>query len=120
MPPSTNLIAVGVLAALILGAGYLMLQKILSKHGDDFNLWTSRLGQYNLQIVGLTFLLPTILVIAVAGGLNPEAVTALLGAIIGYIFGSSRGQESPNNSDNKPSKTSKEEEGSTTDPVHNA
>ena len=57
---------------------------------DYVNVWKERLGQYTLQIVGLTLILPTILVITVASGLNPEAVTALLGSIIGYIFGSSR------------------------------
>jgi len=46
------------------------------------------LRPYALQIVGLTFVLPVILVSAALLALDKEALTALLGAILGYIFGS--------------------------------
>lgn len=86
-----NLLAVGVLAAGILLVGLFILLNILKSDQENrSNIWGERLGQYTLQILGLTFILPTILIIAVATNLQAEAVTALLGSIIGYIFGSSR------------------------------
>ncbi|MGX1322549.1 hypothetical protein AB7M17_006002 [Bradyrhizobium sp. USDA 377] len=106
-PPSTtkedssmisepNLLAVGALAAGILFVGLFILLKILKSDQEKHsNIWGERLGQYTLQILGLTFILPTILIIAVATKLNAEAVTALLGSIIGYIFGSSRSDSVP-------------------------
>ncbi|WP_092025392.1 hypothetical protein [Bradyrhizobium sp. OK095] len=91
---SLDLGAVCLLALFILGGGLLVLNQILQADQEKpSNLWGERLGQYTLQILGLTFILPTILIIAVATGLNAEAVTALLGSIIGYIFGSSRAAE---------------------------
>jgi hypothetical protein len=86
-----NLLAVVALAAGILGFGFFVILNILrSDQEKPLNAWGERLGQYTLQILGLTFILPTILIIAVATNLKPEAVTALLGSIIGYIFGSAR------------------------------
>ena len=85
-----DLFAVCGLALAILVVGFGVLWKILEAPKERSNLWGERLGQYTLQILGLTFILPTILIIAVATGLEAEAVTALLGSIIGYIFGSSR------------------------------
>lgn len=95
MMPSADLVMVGLLAILILFVGSFVLIKVLG-HDEQgrSNIWKERLGQYTLQILGLTFILPTILVIAVATRLNAEAVTALLGSIIGYIFGSSRPADS--------------------------
>jgi hypothetical protein len=88
--------AVAILGAGILICGVFILWMILKKDETtdgrvtSRNYWAEPLGDYTLQILGLTFLLPTILVIAVATKLNAEAVTALLGAISGYIFGSAR------------------------------
>jgi hypothetical protein len=48
------------------------------------------LRQYSLQVLGISFILPVLLIISVALRLPSEAVTALLGAIIGSIFGSTR------------------------------
>ena len=91
IPTTTDLAAVCVLALFILAGGLFVLRKILETAPEKrSNLWGERLGQYTLQILGLTFILPTILIIAVATRLEAEAVTALLGSIIGYIFGSSR------------------------------
>lgn len=91
-----NLLAVGALAAGILCVGLFILLNILKNDQERrSNIWGERLGQYTLQILGLTFILPTILIIAVATKLNAEAVTALLGSIIGYIFGSSRSDALP-------------------------
>lgn len=88
-----DLAAVSVLAIVILGGGLFVLLRILQSDRRS-NIWGERLGQYTLQILGLTFILPTILIIAVATNLKAEAVTALLGSIIGYIFGSSRAADS--------------------------
>jgi hypothetical protein len=42
---------------------------------------------YTLQILGLTFLLPVLLVLGSVGKLNSEAVSALMGAMVAFIFG---------------------------------
>ena len=100
------------LAMLILLTGYLILRQSLrsgraieiqnfnQQNGEmkptpnsALNLWTEKLGGYTLQIVGLTFIIPTILMVAVATKLSSDAVTALLGSMIGYIFASARSPE---------------------------
>jgi hypothetical protein len=117
-PYHFDLVATAVLAILILVIGYLVLKKVLWS-GDPpnsvssglsgrnslsqdqpvqrsfINIWSERLGDHTLQIVGLTFIIPTILMVAVATKLNSDAVTALLGSIIGYLFGSAKSPEKP-------------------------
>ena len=66
-----DLLAVCTLALFILIGGIYVLRKILETAPEErSNLWGERLGQYTLQILGLTFILPTILIIAVATGLK--------------------------------------------------
>jgi hypothetical protein len=65
-----DLAAVCALALAILVVGLVVLWKILEAPDERSNLWGERLGQYTLQILGLTFILPTILIIAVATGLE--------------------------------------------------
>jgi hypothetical protein len=62
----------------------------------------SAFARYSLQIFGLTFLVPIILMVAVALKLEGQAVTGLLGTIVGYIFGtsaSSRAQDQTSGQD---------------------
>jgi len=49
------------------------------------------LGPYNLQGLGLVLLVPTILMLALTGGVRGDVVATLLGGVAGYIFG--RGDE---------------------------
>jgi hypothetical protein len=87
---SIDLLAVAVLAGLILAIGSTIIILILNFRGETSNPSLSPLRQYALQVLGLTFILPVVLVVSAAQALDSQAVTALLGAIIGYIFGSAR------------------------------
>lgn len=64
-------------AAVLFGGGlYIVFQK--QKPG-----W----GPRNIQALGLVLLLPTILILAGMGKLDPSVISTLLGAIVGYILG---------------------------------
>jgi hypothetical protein len=89
-------LAVPILAGLLLVAGWTILWfsvrptgKATAGANSETVESENPLRPFALQILGLTFLLPVILVTSVALQLKSEAVTALLGAIVGYIFGSS-------------------------------
>lgn len=60
----------------------------------------SAFAKYSLQIFGLTFLVPIILMVTVILKLDGQAVSGLLGTIVGYIFGTSAQQTANNNSQN--------------------
>jgi len=47
----------------------------------------SLLAPYSVQVLGLCFVLPTIAIIASTSQLDNAALTALLGSIVGYLFG---------------------------------
>jgi hypothetical protein len=49
----------------------------------------SPLAPYILQILGLTFILPVVILITVIIKVEAQAVMGLLGTIVGYIFGTS-------------------------------
>jgi len=51
----------------------------------------SPLAPYVLQILGLTFILPVVILITTVIEVDGQAVMGLLGTIVGYIFGTSRG-----------------------------
>lgn len=52
--------------------------------------------RFGIQIVGLTLLVPIILIVAVVMKLESEAVTTLLGTIVGYFFGAGvKAQDTP-------------------------
>lgn len=51
---------------------------------------TNPLRPYALQILGLTFVLPVLLVLSVTAELRSETVSALLGAMIAFVFGNGR------------------------------
>lgn len=58
----------------------------------------SPLTPYILQILGLTFLLPIILLISIILELKSDAVVGLLGTVVGYIFGTSNSSKNRQNS----------------------
>ena len=58
----------------------------------------SAFAKYSLQIFGLTFLVPIILMVTVILKLDGQAVSSLLGTIVGYIFGTSAQQAASNSS----------------------
>lgn len=99
---SADLIATLTLALCLLGAGTFILWQMMKGDTDTLvNQWREKLAPHTLQIVGLSFLIPTILMVAVATKLNSDAVTALLGSIIGYIFGAAKSSPSPPASETK-------------------
>ena len=79
---SDKLLYLVILAIAILGAGSWLLLRTLSEKDKD-----TPLRPYALQILGLTFILPVVLVAAVAGNLGEQALSALLGAMIAFVFG---------------------------------
>lgn len=50
----------------------------------------SPLAPYVLQILGLTFILPVVILITTIIKVDGQAVMGLLGTIVGYIFGTSK------------------------------
>ena len=92
---NSNVTWVCLLSAIIFAGGLVILlgkfpcfrQEQNAKHDESCRL-VEALRPYSLQIVGLTFILPVILASAALLNLKSEAITALLGAMIGYIFGS--------------------------------
>lgn len=62
----------------------------------------SPLAPYVLQILGLTFILPVVILITTIIQVDAQAVMGLLGTIVGYIFGTSRVTESRVNKLNSP------------------
>ena len=73
--------AVGGVSILMVFCGYVVLTKMKAD---------SPFAPYALQILGLTFILPIVLLAGIVLKLESQAVVGLLGTIIGYIFGSSR------------------------------
>ena len=54
----------------------------------------SPLAPYALQIVGLLFITPVLLLLSATTDIKADVIVGLLGTIVGYIFGSARVQES--------------------------
>lgn len=66
----------------------------------------SPFAPYALQILGLTFILPVVIITTKMIDIDSQAVMGLLGTIVGYIFGTSQNQATKTNLDkttNKPS-----------------
>jgi hypothetical protein len=73
---------IGMVCVLLIGAGILALRNMKPE---------SPLAPYVLQILGLTFILPVVVIITITIQVEAQAIMGLLGTIVGYIFGSSRG-----------------------------
>jgi uncharacterized membrane protein len=71
----------GGVSLLLIGAGIVALRSLKEN---------SPLSPYVLQILGLTFILPVVLLVSLILKVSSESVMGLLGTIVGYIFGSSR------------------------------
>src|SRR6476620_4347114 len=74
----------------------------ISENKSEYRLKES-LAPYVLQIIGMTFILPVVLASSALLQLKSEAITALLGAIIGYIFGSAGTSTSKDDRTSSPS-----------------
>lgn len=57
---------------------------------------SSHLNQYIIQVLGLCFILPILLVVSVLKDIEAETIVGLLGTLIGYVFGSSANRQSQN------------------------
>jgi hypothetical protein len=68
---------------LLIGAG-LRAMRVLTKD--------SPLAPYALQILGLLFISPIILLLSATTNVRSDAITGLLGTIVGYIFGTASGR----------------------------
>jgi len=73
----------GLVALIMSLSGYFLIKNINAKEN-------SPLMPYFIQILGLCFLLPVILLMAIVLKIENEAVIGLLGTIVGYIFGTSK------------------------------
>ncbi len=69
------------LAGIILWRGMTILQKQIAEKG---------LGKFGLQGSALFIITPVIMVLAVSGVIKGEVVSGLLGAMLGYVFGSTK------------------------------
>jgi hypothetical protein len=95
---SLSLWSLIVLSLVILVGGFLILYQItdgrlpFQKGRDPARepAILNPLRPHSLQVLGLTFILPVLLIVSVSLKLPSEAITALLGAIIGSIFGSTQ------------------------------
>ena len=82
---------VGVICILLVFSGIFTLRKI----GPN-----SPLSPYILQILGLTFILPVVILITQIVDIQSDAVMGLLGTIVGYIFGTSQIQKASEQNQN--------------------
>ncbi len=55
------------------------------------------LEPYLLQVLGITLVLPVLLILSIQLGFAQDAVIGILGTIVGYVFGSIQQQKSQNN-----------------------
>jgi hypothetical protein len=81
---------IGIVCVLLIFAGLYALKNMKPE---------SPLSPYVLQILGLTFILPVVILITTIIQVDGQAIMGLLGTIVGYIFGTSRNvpaQRTPN------------------------
>lgn len=78
-------VTIGAICLLLIFAGITALRSMQPE---------SPLAPYVLQILGLTFILPVVILITTIINVDAQAVMGLLGTIVGYIFGTSRVTES--------------------------
>jgi Na+/H+ antiporter NhaD/arsenite permease-like protein len=99
------------LAALMLILGCLILYFTITGwrvvlRTDSSKNEVNPLRPYTLQILGLTFVLPALMVVSSVEKLSPEAISALLGSIITFIFGTGfqRPSDKPGSDGSRPPK----------------
>ncbi|MCG3267183.1 hypothetical protein [Yoonia sp. I 8.24] len=80
-------VIVTLVALVILLGGFRVLKSSIEKNG---------LGNYNLKAIGIVVLLPIILILGAAGSIDGQVLSALLGAIAGYLFGSDKERNKQN------------------------
>ena len=73
----SELIAGGIAIVMLLG-GFVLLGRQLRDKG---------LGPYTMQLAGLIFLVPTVLLLGVLTDVSAEAIITLVGVLVGYVFG---------------------------------
>ncbi len=73
--------AIGMVSLLLIAAGIIFMRGMKPD---------SPLAPYVLQILGLTFILPIVILTTTIIDVDGEAIMLLLGTIVGYIFGTSR------------------------------
>ncbi|OLF77621.1 hypothetical protein AWH61_19580 [Alteromonas sp. W12] len=74
---------VGMVCLLLILAGIMSIKQMKSN---------SPLAPYVLQILGLTFILPIVVLLTTIIEVDGQALMGLLGTIVGYIFGTSKTQ----------------------------
>ncbi len=77
--------AIGIVCILLIFSGLFTLRTLRNE---------SPLAPYVLQILGLTFILPVVVLITTIIDVDGQAIMGLLGTIVGYIFGTSQSQKS--------------------------
>ena len=100
-PMSYAAVAVPLTCVLILlTGGYIIFRLLLNKEKSN------PFAPHAIQILGLTFLLPVILVVfATQEKVGADAFTALLGSIIGYLFGTATAIRPPRSPAQPPDST---------------
>ena len=103
-------VSIIIVALAIVALGVYMIFQI-TRGGKSVNDAENIFAPHAVQILGLTFLLPVLLVIAANGKIDAQALTALLGSITGYFFGSSPGRsgQPPRNRINEPAPSAKDD-----------
>jgi hypothetical protein len=72
-------------AILELGAGIIMIGGTIAVFVERF-IHNKAIGVRIIQFLAILLLVPTILILALENILNTETISALLGALIGYIY----------------------------------
>mgnify|MGYP003624371515 CR=1 FL=1 len=68
-------------AALIIWRGLNIMSGQISQKG---------LGRYNMQGLGIFILAPIIMILGAHKSLGPEVLSALIGSLVGYVFGANQ------------------------------
>lgn len=68
-----------------LGAGFIMIGGTIAVFAERF-IHNKAIGVRAIQFLTIILLIPAILILALENILNTETVSALLGALIGYIY----------------------------------
>ena len=81
MTPATwPQIIISLISAGMIGGGFLLMWRTSNYSNNAVN-------QRVIEVLGLSFILPVILLLAVFTEVKMEAITGILGGLIGYVFG---------------------------------